>query len=143
MHHLCILSKKWKLLDRILSGQKQIESRWYVNKITPWNRIKTNDVIFFKESGDQVKAKATVKKVLQFDSLDRNKISNIIDNYGKQIAFRETNKDKLIDSHLKKNYCILIFLENVEKIKPFNINKEGYGLMSAWITLDSINHIRI
>jgi len=43
-------------------GEKQIESRWYVNKINPWNKVKVGDTVYFKNSGDPVTAKVRVKK---------------------------------------------------------------------------------
>jgi len=30
----------------------------------------------------------------------------------------------------------------VEKIKPFNIDKTGFGAMSAWISVDDINQLK-
>ena len=41
----------------------------------------------------------------------------------------------------KKNYCILVFLTNVEEINPFNIDKTGFGNACAWITLPDVRSI--
>ena len=38
--------------------------------------------------------------------------------------------------------CMLVFLKNVEKIEPFEINKSGFGIMSAWISVESIPKIK-
>ena len=135
MHHLAILSKKWKLLDLILEGKKTIESRWYKFKRDPWDRIKKKDIIFFKNSGEPVTAKAEVSRVLQFD-LRNTSARTILDKYGKQICIKSS---KGLEN---KNYCILIFLKNPQKITPFNINKKGFGLMAAWISVININKIR-
>jgi len=43
----------------------------------------------------------------------------------------------------KKNYCILIFLKDIEKIKPFEISKKGYGMSSAWLVTDEVNMLKI
>lgn len=133
MHHLAILSKKPNFLDLILKRKKTIESRWYQTKRTPWNKIKPNDILFFKESGEPVTAKASVSKVLQFN-LKQTKPKDIINKYGKQIGINYSKQ-------LEKNYAILIFLKNPKKIKPFKINKEGYGNMSAWITVKNIQEL--
>ena len=134
MHHLAILSKKPNFLDLILNGKKTIESRWYQTKRTPWNKIKAGDTIFLKNSGEPVKAKAEVSKVLQFELKDRP-AESIIKEYGKRICLNSTKG-------LNKNYCILIFLKNPKSIKPFKINKEGFGNMSAWITINNIKELR-
>lgn len=45
MYHIAILAKRRKLLDKILSGEKRIESRWYLTRRTPWGRIAPNDYL--------------------------------------------------------------------------------------------------
>lgn len=139
MEHLAILNKKWKLLTKILSGEKTIESRWGNKyKKTLYNKIKKNDIIYFKESGKPVTVKAIVKKVLFFNNLNKNKIKQILQNYGKQICI----PNFYIAEVFRKNFCVLIFLKDVHKIKPFNINKKGYGIMTSWICIDGINKLK-
>ena len=138
MHHLAILSKRLKLLDKIIKGEKTIESRWYKSKKTPYGNIKKGDTIYFKNSGDPVTVKAEVEKSLFFD-LRFTDVKEILKDYSKQICIQETAIEKYKD----KNYCTLVFLKAVEKIEPFNINKSGYCLMSAWITLENINQLKI
>ena len=138
MEHLAILSKKRKLLGKILSGEKKIESRWYKFKKPPFDSIAQGDIIYFKESGCPVSAKALVKNIITYENLTSQRIIEIIREYGDLIGidlrFAEEVKDKRL--------CILVFLENPQKIDPFEISKKGYGLMTAWITLDSINKLR-
>ena len=134
MHHLAILSKKPNFLDLILKRKKTIESRWYQTKRTPYNKIKKGDIIFLKESGQPVTARAEVNKVLYFD-LRHTRVKDIIDKYGKQICINSTK------GLTNKNYCILIFLKNPKSIPEFNINKSGYGNMSAWITVKNIKQL--
>ncbi len=138
MEHLAILSKQSNLLAKILSGEKTIESRWYKFKKTPYENISAGEVIYFKESGELVTAKARVVKVLFFYILNESKIKNILEEYGPKLGVSMSYLEKVKD----KNFCTLIFLEKVEKIKPFQINKKGYGLMAAWITVDTIEKIK-
>ncbi len=138
MDHLAILDKKRKLLEKIASGEKTIESRWYQFKRTPYQKIKTGETIYFKDSGEAVSVRAKVSNVLFFDHLDENKIKRIITQYGDRIGISLSSVERLIG----KNFCTLIFLENVERITPFNIDKKGYGMMAAWITLDDIEKIK-
>ena len=138
MDHLAILDKKRKLLQKIISGEKTIESRWYKFKKTPYQQITAGDTIYFKDSGEPVNIKAKVSNVLFFDHLDENKIKSIITQYGERIGISLSSVERLIE----KNFCTLIFLEKVERIQPFNVNKQGYGMMAAWITLKNINKIK-
>lgn len=138
MEHLAILSKQSKLLAKILSGQKTIESRWYKFKKTPYKKIAVGDVIYFKESGEAVTTKANVGEVLFFEGLNENKIKNILQQYSSQLGISLSYLEKVKD----KKLCTLIFLEKVERVEPFEVNKKGYGLMAAWITVDKIENIK-
>jgi ASC-1-like (ASCH) protein len=66
MDHVAILRKSSQLLEKILAGEKKIESRLCSARFSPWDRISTGDTIYFKYSGMPVEAKAKVKKVRQF-----------------------------------------------------------------------------
>ncbi len=137
MDHLAILNKKLKLLDKIISGEKTIESRWYKSKKTPYNNIKSEDRVYFKESGEPVTVRSKVENALFFESLSKKKIISILEKYGKEICIPVSYSKNLTG----KNFCILVFLKDVEKVKPFSIGKKGYGMMAAWITLSSISNV--
>jgi ASC-1-like (ASCH) protein len=141
--HIAILSKKWKLLEKIISGKKTIESRWYVNRVSPWNKINRGDTVYFKDSGEPVTCKASVSKVLQFENITKEKIIEILKAYGNKIGLKvPANKDELPSFYNKKRYCILIFLENIKTIEPFSIDKTGFGINSAWLIVDNIDKIK-
>ncbi|OGG07296.1 hypothetical protein A2872_03705 [Candidatus Gottesmanbacteria bacterium RIFCSPHIGHO2_01_FULL_42_12] len=129
MIHIAIMKKSWELLPKILSGEKTVESRFYKTRRTPWGKIFPGDTIYFKNSGEPVTVKAVVGKVEQINidsDIRRNDIP-------KEVCAPEGFANLIKD----KKYCLLIYLKNPEKIKPFEINKKGFGAMSAWITLPS------
>lgn len=140
MHHVAIMSKKGKLLDRILDGTKTIESRWYVSRRAPWNRIRAGDTVYFKNSGEFVTAKVKVKQVLQFQDLTPSLIKKIIKEYGHKIT--DGDLGTFLKSVQHKRYCVLLVLQDPQKIRPFAINKKGFGMASAWLTVRNINGIR-
>ncbi len=151
------MTKKLKLIDKILSGRKKIESRWHVNKIAPWNKIQIGGTIYFKNAGEKVTAKATVSKVLQFSNINQTASKNLFDNpenqtktileilnkYGKLIAFSNSEYEEFARDNKNKNYCILIYLANPQKLEPFQINKSGFGNACAWICIDSVESIKL
>jgi len=142
MDHLAIMKKSWGLLPKVLTGEKTIESRWYKNRYSPWDKIKKGDIVYFKNSGEPVTVKAEVSNVLQFSNLNPNKVKEILNKYGIKDGLGIDDIDKYYEMFKDKNYCLLVFLDNHEKIKRFNINKTGFGTMSAWITIDNINKIK-
>lgn len=143
MEHIAIMKKSWGLTEKILSGQKTVESRWYKTKRSPWNRIKPEDTIYFKDSAEPVTLKARVRKVLQFANLNSLKTEQILTKYGKADLAITSIMPEIKKYVSGKNYCIFIFFDTVEQIKPFKINKTGFGAMSAWITVNDINQLKI
>ena len=140
MHHVAIMNKSWNLIPKIISGEKSIESRWYQTKRTPWDKIKAGDKIFFKNSGEAIIAEAGVSKVMQFEIAGIEDAVRIIKKYGKEICL--VNSDPLTWGRLTK-YCILIHLKKPRKVeKPFMINKKGFGIGAAWITVGDIEKIK-
>ncbi len=139
MDHVAILNKKEKWLDKIISGEKTIESRWYKFKRKPYENINTNDIIFFKNSGEPITVMASVTKVLFFAQLNKNKVIDILEKYGTKIGVPMSFASLVSE----KKCCILIFLDKVKEIEPFNIDKTGFGNMSAWISVDDVNDIKV
>jgi len=123
-----------------LDGSKTIESRWYVNKIKPWDSIGENDKIYFKNAGESITAFAKVSKVLQFENLDEEKFQEIMKKYADDIQLLTRAYDEYYQS---KNYCILIFLTDVKSVTPFNISKKGFGSACAWMCVDNIDSIKV
>jgi ASC-1-like (ASCH) protein len=142
MDHLAIMRKSWGLTEKILSGQKKIESRWYCVKYKPWDDIKSGDFVYFKNSGEPVEIKAKVSRVLQFVGLTPTKVRKILDEYGKDDGIEKEKIPEFFERFKSKKYCILVFLKNPKKIKAFDIDKTGFGTMSAWITISDISKIK-
>jgi len=132
------------LLSKILSGEKSIESRWYKNRYAPWDKIRSGDKVYFKNSGEPVTVIAEVEKVLQFEDLNQVKVGDLLEKYGKRDGIEKNQINHYYQMFKHKNYCVLIFLKNPKKLtKPFEISKKGYGAMSAWIVVEDINKLKI
>lgn len=130
------------MTEKILSGEKIIESRWYQNRYLPWGKINAGDIVYFKNSGEPVKLKARVKKVLQFENLIPEKVKEILKKYGRDDGIGEKDFEKYFNLFKNKKYCLLIFLEKIKKIKPFAIDKTGFGAMAAWLTVDNLEKLK-
>lgn len=122
MNHIAIMNPKVATIADILSGKKTIESRWSKHKSAPWGKVHLGDIIYFKETGQDVTAQAVVTKVVSIDNLNKN--------FGRQMANG-------------KNYCTLIFLKDPKTVEPFKINKSGFGAPVAWLCVEDIEQIKI
>lgn len=138
MQHLAIMKKSWGFIDKILHGQKTIESRWYSNKSKPWDNIKEGELVYFKDTGGLVRARAEVESVKQYDNLTPNLVNDILAEYAGRIGLEPGSVPEFRTLFKDKKYCILIFLKNVKEVPMFDIDKKGFGSMSAWISADNI-----
>jgi ASC-1-like (ASCH) protein len=143
MDHVAIMRKSWGLLPKILDGSKVIESRWYKNKSAPWGKVNVGDSIYFKNSGEPVTVKAQVTDVKLFENLTHDKVEKILEEYAELDGIEKKDIPYYSTLFKDKNYCLLIYLENIQEIEPFNINKKGFGAMAAWISVSKIDIVRI
>jgi ASC-1-like (ASCH) protein len=142
MDHIAVTQKSWGLTEKIVTGQKIIESRWYNVKYAPWERISLGDIIYFKNSGEPVTIQVEVEKVLYFSDLTSDRVQTILEHYGKDLGIDEPDIPKFFEMFKHKRYCILIYLKNARRISPFEINKKGFGVMSSWIIVAHISKIK-
>ena len=142
MNHVAIMKKEWGLTEKIISKEKKIESRWYKFRHSPWGKIEKGDNVYFKDSGEPVSIKAKVKKVISFSGLTPKKVRQILNKYGRDDGIERKKIPEFFKLFKNKKYCLLIFLKNPKKIKPFNIDKAGFGNMSAWLTIKDVGRIK-
>lgn len=127
MYHLAIL--KSQFLNMILAGTKTIESRFSFNKIAPYNKVCVGDIIYLKESGGNVVAKARAKDV-KYYQLTPSIVEDIRVKYGKNIG---TDYFEDWNTTLSKKYCTLIWLEDIERLTPFIVPRSNG---TAWFVLE-------
>lgn len=142
MDHIAIMRKSWELTQKILTGEKTLEERWYKSRRAPWDMAKPGHIIYFKDSGEAVLIKAKITKVLQFENLTPEKSEEILKKYSYADLGGGEITPEIREYVSNKNYCIIVFFDSVEKIKPFEIDKNGFGAMSAWICVDDVNKIK-
>ena len=113
MDHVALMKRSWHLTEKVLSGEKTIESRWYTTRRTPWGNIAVGDSVYFKDSGCPVTVKATVDRVMQMEVTPKE-VKEILDEYGVRIGIPKESKDKFHERFKDKRYCILIFVKDVK-----------------------------
>jgi hypothetical protein len=143
MEHVAIMKKSWGLTRKILSGGKRLESRWYKVRYPPWDRIKQGETVYFKDSGEHVSIRTEVDKVMQFSGLTPEKVMEILEKHGKNDGIEKERIPEYFELFKKKKYCILVFLKNPKRIRPFGIRKSGFGAMSSWICTEDVGRIRL
>jgi len=75
--------------------------------------------------------------------LTPDKVRQILDEYGNDDGIEKDKIKEFFELFKNKNYCLLIFLKNPEKVEPFEIDKIGFGMMSAWLSVENIDKTKI
>ena len=83
MKHLAIFKGEGGNL--ILTGKKTIESRFSRRKDPPFGQISTGDLVYIKQSGKDIIGQFRVKKVIFYDGLTPDDVSEIEERFGKKI----------------------------------------------------------
>jgi hypothetical protein len=138
MHHVAIMNPRWHLIDKVLRREKTVESRWYRTRRAPWGAISVGDVVWFKDAGKLVSARATVARVEQHE-LTPSGVISLLERHGGAIGVGAI--EHAYERYCDKRYCILIWLQDPRPVEPFAIDKRGFGNANAWLTIDHIKKI--
>lgn len=138
MDHLAIMSSR-KLIEKILRREKSIESRWYRTRRTPWQNANLGDMIYFKEQGKPVTARAEILNIQYHECTREQEIAELFMKWQRELGVPPTYLEHISP---QARYVTLLWLTNPRQIEPFDIDKQGYGSGAAWITLPTIETIR-
>ncbi|MBL7722748.1 MAG: hypothetical protein JNK27_01300 [Chitinophagaceae bacterium] len=126
--HLAIFNEPF--LSLIYGKQKKIESRFSMNKRTPFEKVRKGDVIILKESGGLVTGVFVAGDVNYFRIANKKTLEVIETNYAEGIC---SNADaNFWKSRAKSKYVTLIEVKKVKKIFPFKSEKKD---RSGWSIL--------
>lgn len=136
--HVAIMKRSWRLIPKILSGEKTVESRWYKGRVAPWDRIDAGDVIYFKDSGEPVTVRARVTDVEQYVISGNEEALALMEKYaGKDLGVTKITGE-IKNYILNKRYAIFVRFDSVERVEPFEVDKTGFGAQAAWLVMDDI-----
>lgn len=126
--HLAIFNEPF--LSLVLTGEKKIESRFSINKISPYQRVKKGDVIILKESGGYVTGVFVAGKVEFFHNIEKRMLDEIEFKYGELIC-SSYDKDFWKNKN-KAKYGSLIEVKKVKKLTPFKsekLDRSGWSVL--------------
>lgn len=139
--HLAIFNEPFLAL--VLSGEKKIESRFSINKICPYKKIKTGDIVILKLSGGLVVGIFVAGEVKFFDKLDQSILNTIENEYGELICTKYD--EKFWEARNKANYVSLIEISSVKELLPFKCEKKdrsGWSVLREGISKDLFSKIK-
>lgn len=139
--HVAILRKSSGLLERIYTFRRK--ENWITmvhGKVCSMglDLCRWCDILQVCRNASWSKSKSQKGKAIFRSESGKSQCS--MEKYGKQIGI--TNLRPHIESTKHKKYCILIYLEQAQKIHwPFAINKTGFGNTCAWLIVRNIDSV--
>lgn len=128
MKHLAIF--KGRAGEKILLGQKTIESRFSQVKNPPFGVISAGDLVYIKPSGKDIIGQFRVKKVFFFDNFDLSDLRNLRNLYNSELAVDEQYWGKVENAR----FGTLIFIGESERFitSPIKVTKKD---LRGWVVL--------
>src|SRR3990167_10459631 len=127
--HLAIF--KGDLAEKILSGEKTIESRFSKAKLSPFGVIGAGDLVYIKPTGKDIIGQFRVKKVYFFDGLETGDIKWIKEAFGEGIAADE----EFWRVHKGAKYFSIIFIGPTTRFMTSPVKFEKRDLR-GWVVID-------
>jgi hypothetical protein len=140
MDHLVCVDTEAKELERLLAGHKTIIIRGSDEKTTPYGEVSEGDTLYFittKREG-VVRAKASVKSVLNSQKLDEKDSIDLINRHLMELMLTE----KQLDRYYGKPHLVFIRIGDVTRIQPLMIEFSVIEKMTDWLVIDDIDKIR-
>lgn len=122
-------------------GRKTIECRLSRTARVPFQAAHSGEIVWLKESGGPIYGRALIGQVMFVDQLTARKLAHIHRRYNRWILA----DDAFWRSRRNCRYLSLIWLEQVQPVVPFRIDKNDRhawvcyepGAYPAWFTADT------
>lgn len=140
MDHIVYVDVKAKELSKLISGEKKMIIRGAAGRKLPHGRIDAGDWLYLIENDGSglVKAKCQVKSAFSSEKMSKDE----------SIALVNENQPKLqltaaqIKRWAGKRYLVLIEVDQIESLTPFEIDKSDYGNMDDWLLVQAIESVK-
>ena len=126
--HLAIFSEP--LLQKLLSGTKILESRFSTNRISPFGKIRSGDVVLVKKTGGPVVAIFISGVVECHSNLTPEKIESLRDKYSRNLGL--SPEDNFWHEKKKARYGTLIKITELKTLPPYSIEKRD---RTGWVVM--------
>jgi hypothetical protein len=141
MDHVVYVNAKTKELEKLLEGKKTMIIRGAAGRKLPHGRVSKGDTLYFTRNNAEgvVRARAVVCSVFSSEKLSEDESRSLVDD----------NQDKLqlepseLERWAGKRFLVLINIEDVREVTPFQVDKSKFGNMDDWLPVENIDQYRI
>lgn len=141
MQHVVYTETKAGELEKLLSGEKSMITRSSSDRQVPYDKVKVGETLFFLRNNGEglIRAKATVSSAIFSEKLTKVKSNELLNKHQEHLQLSEEQ----IKRWGGKRYVVIIGVEKVIRLSPFDINKAKFGNMDDWIIVKDIEKIKI
>lgn len=118
--------------QKVARGFKTVETRFAKGRSTPFERVASGDMIYFKDFGGPISVRAAVRRVEFYEDLTPEDVEGLRRLYEKEIAA----DDGFWAAAAAKRYATLAFLSLPEPFPPYWPTRVGFN-RSPWVVLDT------
>jgi len=137
MLHLVYCDDKEKELEKILAGTKTMVVRGAAGRKIPHSRVFEGETLYFMKKGTgKISATATVKSVQNYQKLNNEQITEILQNNQDKLNLSDKQKARW---H-KKCLCLIEF-KDVKEIAPLDFERQSN--MDDWLIIEKIEDVLI
>lgn len=139
MDHVVYLDAAAKEFDKLFRGVKTHIIRGAAGRKLPYGRVFEGDTLYFINNNGEgaVKAKATVKNVIQSDKMEKEESVEMVEKYADQLRLSKTQTKRWAG----KRYLVLIEIQDFERIESIVIDKSDYENMDDWLPVGDIHNV--
>lgn len=137
--HLVYLNAKAKELEKLINKEKSMIIRGAAGRKSPLGgRAKTNDIVYFVETGGSslVTHKAIISKVIESEKMTPEESNDFIKKYEKELNLSKEQYERWNG----KKFLAVYEISDLEEIEQFKYKREKN--MDDWIITDDINKIK-
>jgi hypothetical protein len=134
MNHLSILNKKTFDEDYIalmLKGEKKLGIKFSARKTAPYQKLRTGDIIYLKDSSGPIRGRVRVANVHNEEFVDPSQIMEFLTIHAAELGITNDAQLKRIwQKNSSTNYLCWWHIEQPEACEPVDIQKND---RRAWV----------
>jgi len=141
MNHVVYLDAKANEMEKVFTNKKTMIVRGATGRKVPYGLVNNGDILYFINNNAEgmIKANAEVFNVINSEKMDKETSISLIKKFQDKLQLTE----KQFQRWAGKRYIVLVEIENVKEIKPFQFNRDDFkNKMDDWLIFENIESIK-
>lgn len=141
MDHVVYPDSDANELEDLIKGKKSMIIRGAEGRKLPFGKVNEGDILYFinKKWEGKVKARGVVTSVYSSDKLSEEESFETIIRNQEKLQLPDEQFEKLAG----KKCLVLITLNDIEEIEPFQIDMSNFTNMDDWLPVGEIEQIAL